>query len=107
MGEKFGQILLGLLAAAALSAVIMLVQKRKYRTGWAGTVSKIERRTVQTDDWVSQEIFSIYYIRDDGEIHSFDCETSSYPYWFQGLQPGDRLEKPPGQEMPRRVAARQ
>lgn len=105
MSEKIGQILLGLLAAAVLSAVIMLVQKRKNRTGWAGTVSKIEPYSTTDGDWNTRDYMRIHYIRDDGEIHSFECDATSYPFWFQGLQPGDRLEKPPGEGVPRRVAA--
>jgi hypothetical protein len=103
MGENFVNIALGLLAAAALSAVIMLVQKRKNRDAWSGTVAAIERVPARHDD--DREYISIKYIRDDGELRSFECDASSYPFWFKDLQPGDRLIKPAGAGVPQRVAA--
>ncbi|MGJ5819905.1 hypothetical protein [Paludibaculum fermentans] len=103
MGEKIVQVLLGLLAAGVLSAIIMLVQKRKNRDAWSGTVSAIERRSADYGDSNTHEFYLVRYIRDDGEILSFECEATSYPFWYKGMQPGDRLVKPAGAGMPQRV----
>ena len=98
------QVALGLLAAAALSVIIMLVQKRKNRDAWAGTVAAIEHHDTPSDAEDNRTYFCIRYIRDDGEMRSFDVEATSYPFWFKELRPGDRLVKPAGAGMPQRVA---
>ncbi len=105
MGEKFGSLLLGLAAAGVLSAIILMAQKRKNRDAWSGTVSSIERRSADYGDANTREFFLVRYIRDDGEICSFECEASSYPFWYRGMQPGDRLVKPAGVGMPQRIPA--
>lgn len=105
MGDKIVPLLLGLLAAGVLSAIIMLAQKRKNREAWSGTVSSIERRSADYGDGNTREFFLVRYIRDDGEIRSFECEASSYPFWYQGMQPGDRLVKPAGAGMAQRIPA--
>lgn len=102
MSEKILQIALGLLAAALLSGVIMLVQKRKNRTSWSGTVAAIEKYT-QRGEGYDDDYVSIRYIRDDGAMHSFECPAGSYPLWFGNLKPGDRLVKPAGESMPQRA----
>ena len=104
MGEKIMQLALGLLAAAALSAIIMLVQKRKNREAWSGTVAAIDTHTTYDADQNSRDYVTIRYLRDDGEMHSFECDASSYPFWFKDLRPGDRLVKPAGAGVPKRVA---
>ncbi|MGC4054288.1 MAG: hypothetical protein QM757_34820 [Paludibaculum sp.] len=105
MAEKIVPLLLGLVAAGVLSAVIMLVQKRKNRDAWSGTVSAIERRSADYGDGNLSEFFLVRYIRDDGEIHSFECEASSYPFWYKDMKPGDRLIKPAGAGMAQRIPA--
>ena len=57
------------MAAAGLSAVIMLVQRRKDNGSWAGPVVSIEKYTTQDADW-------------NGQMHSSEVDAgagSSHP----------------------------
>ncbi len=103
MSEKILQIFLVILLAGGLSAIIMLVQRRKNRDAWSGTVTDIRQYTTQDADWNPRDYISIRYRRDDGQDHSFELDASSYPFWFSGLRPGDRLVKPAGAAVPQRI----
>jgi hypothetical protein len=105
MGEKILQILMVIVVAGGLSAIIMLVQRRKNKEAWSGTVTDIRRYQTQDADWNTRDYITIRIRRDDGQDRSLDVDASSYPFWFSGLKPGDRLLKPSGAGMPQRVEA--
>ncbi len=84
----------------------MLVQRRKNKDPWSGTVVSIDRCSAQDSDGNAGTCTSIRYRRDDnGQVRSYDVDASSYGFFFDGLQPGDRLVKPAGDRVPQRVAA--
>lgn len=103
MSDKILQILLAILLAGGLSAIIMLVQRRKNRESWSGTVTDIRQHTTYDADWNPRDYITIRYRRDDGQDHSFEVDASSYGFWFADLRPGDRLVKPTGAGVPQRV----
>ena len=103
MGERVMQVVLAIVAAGGLSALIMLVQRRKNRDGWAGTVSGVDTQHLEYGDGYTRDVIVIKYIRDDGEIHSLEVDPSSFPFWFKNLQLGDRLVKAPGAGMPKHI----
>ena len=98
-------VLMVILVAGGLSAIIMLVQRRKYKDGWTGTVVAIQPYSTQDGDWNQQDYISVRYRRDDGQDGSIDVDVSSYGFWYSTLRVGDRLVKAPGAQMPQRVAA--
>jgi len=107
MDEKIMQVLMVIVVAGGISAIIMLVQKRKNRTAWAGTVVSISRHAAQdAEDLLGDRVLIVCRL-DDGQPFTYEVDASSYGFWFSGLAPGDRLVKPAGEQIPKRVAAAQ
>jgi len=104
-GENLLGALGSLTLAVALSAAIMLVQRRKAREGWSATVTRIAAHPGHSGEGGGEDLVRIHYVRDDGKHSSLDLPCSRYPLYFHGLQTGDRLVKPPGETIPRRVPA--
>ncbi len=105
MSEKVFQVFGAVLLAGAVSAIIMLVQKHKAREGWAGYVTRIRRYSTEDAEGAGAEYVSVSYMRDDGKPGSLELSSSSYPFFFNGLEAGDRLVKRPGEAMPKRVGS--
>ncbi|MCX6620398.1 MAG: hypothetical protein NTY38_04855 [Acidobacteria bacterium] len=89
--------------AGGLSAIIMLVQRRKHKDPWSGTVVSIQRHSSADADGDGCDFITVRYRRDDGQDCSFEVNASSYPFWYADLRPGDRLVKPAGEQIARRL----
>ena len=87
----------GILAAIALSAIIMLFQGRRRKQAWRGTVTKIrERPAGNIDDLDTKDFIDIYYKTEVGKRGKIHIYKKKFDEMYPGLQKGSRLIKQAG-----------
>jgi len=101
--ENILYLILGLGLAAALSAIIMLVQKRKARESWQGVVVAIDSRWENDAEDMSIKCVTITVHRTDGRVESIRLQEMACQMWYSGLKVGDRLVKPAGETVARKA----
>ena len=91
----------GILAAIALSAIIMLFQGRRRKQAWRGTVTKIrERPAGNIDDLDTKDFIDIYYKTEVGKRGKIHIYKKKFDEMYPGLQKGSRLIKQAGKNFP-------
>jgi len=103
MSEVAIYTIVGLLVAAALSAILMLFQRRKPDEAWEGTVVGIQPFT-KTD----QEGDELAYVRitfrlNDSSERTLTLSEYDFQKLFPPLRIGERLIKKPGETLPTRI----
>jgi len=97
----------GIMAAVALSVVIMFFQKKKKQSKWSGSVIKIVTKEANynsdseyssTND-LSSQIF-IHYQKDSGKKGKIHLAKRHYDQIYPELKVGDRLIKREGADFP-------
>ena len=105
------EIFYGIMAAVALSVVIMFFQKKKKQTAWVGIVIKIGTKEADynsdpeyssTNDWTSQT--TIHYQMDSGKKGKIQLTKQQFNQMYPDLKAGDRLVKKAGADFPDRVS---
>lgn len=101
------EIFYGIMAAVALSVVIMFFQKKKKQSKWSGSVIKIATKEANynsdpeytsANDWTTQ-IF-IHYKMDSGKKGKIHMAKQHYDKMYSALKVGDRLIKKEGADFP-------
>jgi len=97
----------GLVGAAVLTALLMLVLRRKHGDQWVGTVVEIQPFT-KTD----QEGDDLDYVRiacrlTDGSERTLNLREYDFQLRYPALHIGERLIKAPGEMLPARVPPNQ
>lgn len=104
------EIFYGIVAAVALSVVIMFFQKKNKQNSWVGIVKKIKIKEANynsdpeyssTNDWTSQTY--IHYQMDNGKKGKFYVTTQQFNQMYPDLKVGERLIKKAGAHFPDRV----
>jgi len=97
----------GIMAAVALSIVIMFFQKKKKKSNWSGIVIKIKTKEANynadseytsNSDWTTQ-IF-IHYKMDSGKKGKIHMAKQHYDKMYSALKVGDKLIKKEGADFP-------
>lgn len=104
MSESTLYTILGILAAAGLSAVLMVFQRRKLRERWEGTVTKIQAYTETDNNDSEEEYVKVSYRRDDGSVHTLRLRQYDCHKFYPALRIGERLVKERGEPLPKRVS---
>ena len=99
------ELFLGILAAVALSLVIMAFQRKRTKAAWQGVVTRIKEETDVYDDENNfrEGQILIHYRTDSGKKGKIRLSRHHFGTMFQGLKAGDRLEKQAGEPLPRWV----
>jgi len=91
----------GILAAIALSAIIMLIQGKRRKQAWRGTVTKIKQRPAgNIDDLDTKDFVDIYYKTEGGKKGKIHLYKKKFDTMYPGLQKGSRLIKQAGKDFP-------
>jgi len=95
----------GILAAIALSAIIMLFPGRRKKQAWRGTVTKIKERPAGNIDILDYKDFvDIYYKTEDGKKGKIHIYKNKFETMYPGLKTGSKLIKQAGMDFPDMMA---
>ena len=90
----------GILAAVALSMILMFFQNLKRKKSWQGTVTDIQKIEDEDSDGFSHTHYRIYYQTDSGKQGKIDLRDSYYESHYPNLEIGARLIKVTGRDYP-------
>ncbi len=105
------EIFYGIMAAVALSLVIMAFQRKKKQKAWTGIVRKIKIKAADfnsnpefssSNDWKSQAY--IYYRMDTGKKGKIHMTEKQFNQMYPDLKVGDKLIKKAGADFPDKVS---
>jgi hypothetical protein len=98
----------GIIAGIALLVLLMMIYARRQKAGmaesWEAVVTKVQSKSFLRDqDSPSETYIKVEYQRTDGKKGSMQLPEGQFEHYYPGLKVGDRLSKPAGELVARKI----